>query len=205
MHSPRKLHWTESGRGTAWWSGRRSPTTAQTPATARWCPHRQQRDHNGQQTCDQTAATPAQPAIGSPVTPAPRESGLNKSYSLRSRTDNKISLEAQNTPPSFSFALSLFKFHSLTHTMHRSIYPPPPPPPILFPVAMGVGTAQCLEHQTWKVLGSSPSRSGRRIFFSVVNFLCWLLFRYPFHPCVTAVACKRSKSFCWKCRWQVTA
>ena len=28
----------------------------------------------------------------------------------------------------------------------------------------------------------------REIFFSRVNFLCWLLFRYPFHPRVTAVA-----------------
>ena len=33
----------------------------------------------------------------------------------------------------------------------------------------------------------------------------WLLFRYPFHPCVAAVACKRPRSFCLKCRWQVTA
>ena len=31
------------------------------------------------------------------------------------------------------------------------------------------------------------------------------LFRYPFHPCVTAVARKRSQSFCQTCRWQVTA
>ena len=45
----------------------------------------------------------------------------------------------------------------------------------------------------------------RRIFFSRVDFLCWLLFRYPFHPRVTAVARKRSRSFCQKCRWQVTA
>ena len=32
-----------------------------------------------------------------------------------------------------------------------------------------------------------------------------LLFWYPFHPRVTAVARKRSRSFCQKCRWQVTA
>ena len=31
------------------------------------------------------------------------------------------------------------------------------------------------------------------------------LFRYPLHPRVTAVARKRSRSFCQKCRWQVTA
>ena len=43
------------------------------------------------------------------------------------------------------------------------------------------------------------------IFFSRVNFLRWLLFRYPFHPCVTTLACKRSRSCCQKCRWQVTA
>ena len=46
---------------------------------------------------------------------------------------------------------------------------------------------------------------GGRIFFSRVNSLCWLLFRYPFHPRVTTVARKRSRSFCQKCRWQVTA
>ena len=70
------------------------------------------------------------------------------------------------------------------------------------------GIAQWLKHRTgdWKVAGSSPRRSGRRIFFSRVNFLCcWLLFRYPFYPRVTAVARKRSRSFCQKCRWQVTA
>ena len=30
-------------------------------------------------------------------------------------------------------------------------------------------------------------------------------FRNPFHPCVTAAARKRSRSFCQTCRWQVTA
>ena len=41
---------------------------------------------------------------------------------------------------------------------------------------------------------------------SRVNFLCWLLFRYPAsHPRVIAVARKRSRSFCQRCRWQVTA
>ena len=30
------------------------------------------------------------------------------------------------------------------------------------------------------------------------------LIRCPFHPCVTAVARKRPRSFCQKCRWQVT-
>ena len=38
------------------------------------------------------------------------------------------------------------------------------------------GIAQWLEHWThdWKVPGSNPCRSGRRIFFSRVDFLCWL-------------------------------
>ena len=69
------------------------------------------------------------------------------------------------------------------------------------------GIAQWLERRTrdWKVAGSNPFWNGGRIFFSRVDFLCWLLFRYPFHPRVTAVARKRSRSFCQKCRWQVTA
>ena len=57
----------------------------------------------------------------------------------------------------------------------------------------------------WKVAGSNPCRRGGRIFFSRVDFLCWLLFQYPFHPRVTTVARKRSRSFCQKCRWHVTA
>ena len=71
----------------------------------------------------------------------------------------------------------------------------------------GAGIAQWLKRQTrdWKVAGSNPCWSGGRIFFSRVDFLCWLLFRYPFHPRVIAVARKRSRSFCQKCRWQVTA
>ena len=48
-------------------------------------------------------------------------------------------------------------------------------------------------------------QSAGSIFFSRVNFLCRLLFRYPFHTCVTAVAHNRSQTFCQKCRWQVTA
>ena len=52
---------------------------------------------------------------------------------------------------------------------------------------------------------SNPCWNSGRIFFSRVDFLRWLLFRYPFHPRVTTVARKRSRSFCQKCRWQVTA
>ena len=43
----------------------------------------------------------------------------------------------------------------------------------------------------WKVAGSNPCWNGGRIFFSRVDFLCWLLFRYPFHPRVTTVARKK--------------
>ena len=69
------------------------------------------------------------------------------------------------------------------------------------------GIAQWLERQTcdWKVAGSNPCWSGGRILFSRVDFLCWLLFQYLFHLCVTAVAHKWSWSFCQKCRWQATA
>ena len=80
---------------------------------------------------------------------------------------------------------------------------------LFFPVLFlwGAGIAQWLEHRTrdWKVAGLNPCWNGGRIFFSRVDFLCWLLFRYPFHPRVTAVARKRPRSFCQKCRWQVTA
>ena len=71
----------------------------------------------------------------------------------------------------------------------------------------GAGISQWLERRTcdWKVAGSNPCWGGGSIFFSRVDFLCWLLFRYPFHPCVTAAARKRSRSFCQMCRWQVTA
>ena len=65
---------------------------------------------------------------------------------------------------------------------------------------LGAGIAQWLEHRTrdWKVAGSNPCWNGGRIFFSRVDFLCWLLFRYPFHPRVTTVARKKSRSFCQK-------
>ena len=74
-------------------------------------------------------------------------------------------------------------------------------------IEIGAGIAQWLERRTrdWKVAGSNPCWNGGRIFFSRVDFLCWLLFRYPFHPRVTTVARKKSRSFCQKCRWQVTA
>ena len=79
--------------------------------------------------------------------------------------------------------------------------------PWIITSSQGAGIAQWLERRTrdQEVAGSNPSWSGGRIFFSMVNFLCWLLFRYPFYPRVTTVALKRLRSFCQKCRWQVTA
>ena len=49
-----------------------------------------------------------------------------------------------------------------------------------------------LEHWNWdwKVMDSISGRSGGRIFFSRVHYLCWIIFQYPFHPSVTTVACK---------------
>ena len=41
--------------------------------------------------------------------------------------------------------------------------------------------------------------------FLLQDQLSVLLFLYLFHLCVSAVACKRSWSFCQKCRWQITA
>ena len=69
--------------------------------------------------------------------------------------------------------------------------------------SLGSRIVQWFERWThdWKVAGSNPCRNSGQIFFSRVNCLCWLLFQYPFHPCGTAVARKRSRSFCQKCRW----
>ena len=58
------------------------------------------------------------------------------------------------------------------------------------------GIAQWLERRTHyrQVSGSSPSRSGGRIFFPRVNFLCCVLFRYRFHPRVIRVASRTERS-----------
>ena len=49
------------------------------------------------------------------------------------------------------------------------------------------------------------SRQERREHFLLQSELCVLtLIRCPFQPRVTAVARKRPRSFCQKCRWQVT-
>ena len=56
----------------------------------------------------------------------------------------------------------------------------------------------------WKVAGSNPCWSGGWIFFSRVKFLLTLISVSVPHR-VTTVARKRSRPFCQKCRWQVTA
>ena len=90
----------------------------------------------------------------------------------------------------------------LTSHTHLHISCPLPIYHVPFPyiMSLGAGIAPWLEHQTrdWKVAGSNPCWNGGRIFFSRVDFLCWLLFRYPFHPRVTTVARKKSRSFCQK-------
>ena len=53
--------------------------------------------------------------------------------------------------------------------------------------------------RNWKVARSIAGRNG--IFFSTINFLCWLSFRV--HPHFTTVARKRPRSFCQKSKWQV--
>ena len=53
-------------------------------------------------------------------------------------------------------------------------------------------------------MSSNPGRSGRRIFFS--SQLCvQTLIQCLSHPCFTAVARKRTRSFCQKYRWQVSS
>ena len=42
------------------------------------------------------------------------------------------------------------------------------------------------------------------IFATTTTTLSVLSFRYPFHPCVTTVARKGSRSLYQKCRWQLT-
>ena len=91
----------------------------------------------------------------------------------------------------------------LSSTVHRRLF--------IFTVTQSFsGLLQAIHfHCRWVIFGRSrcsiSGRSGGAIFFSRVNFLCWLLLRYPFHPRVTAEARKRTLSFCKKCRWKATA
>ena len=69
------------------------------------------------------------------------------------------------------------------------------------------GIAQWLQRRTRdrKVPGSSPGRSGGG-FFSPGSTFCadsYFDIRSMLHPRVTAVARKRTRPFCQKCRWQV--
>ena len=48
------------------------------------------------------------------------------------------------------------------------------------------------------------NRKATRMFFSIVNVLCWLSFGVRRTPPAAAVAWKIRKSFCQKRRWQVT-
>ena len=102
----------------------------------------------------------------------------------------------------FSLTHSHTHTHTHTHTHARR----------------GARIAQRLERWTRdrKIPGSSHTfflffsgRSGGRIFFSRVNFLCWLSY---FGSHVTPVALEKSRSFSYdyieaesKCRWQVTS
>ena len=71
------------------------------------------------------------------------------------------------------------------------------------PSLVFAGIAQWLERRTrdWKVSGSNPCWSGGRIFFSRVDFLCWLLFRYPFHPRVNAYTLRVWLCMKWYGAW----
>ena len=66
-----------------------------------------------------------------------------------------------------------------------------------FPVSL----AQCLGHgfRSWQ------ERQEKFLFPCPGLTFCADSRRYLFHPYVTTVARKRSRSFCQKCRWQVTA
>ena len=54
------------------------------------------------------------------------------------------------------------------------------------------------------VVGLILHRGSWKIFFAREIFLCTLI-PCLFHPCVTAVACKKTQSSCQKSRWQVTS
>ena len=55
-----------------------------------------------------------------------------------------------------------------------------------------------------KVASSNPGRSGGSFLLQSQLWVLTLI-QCPFHPRGTAVVCKRSPSFCQKCRGQVTA
>ena len=69
----------------------------------------------------------------------------------------------------------------------------------------GAGRARWLGHRTRdrEVAGFESRQERREKVYSTWSTFCADSFRYPFH--ITALARKRSLSFCQKCRWQVTA
>ena len=69
----------------------------------------------------------------------------------------------------------------------------------------GAGRAQWLGHRTRdrEVAGFESRQERREKVYSTWSTFCADSFRYPFH--ITALARKRSLSFCQKCRWLVTA
>ena len=111
-----------------------------------------------------------------------KHSGPFEADSTRSRLDKEFML--------------LVLFRNLMITLPSNPTTSPLPPIVLmWPCAV--------DGAFKKVASSNPGRSGERIFFS--SQLCVLtLTRRPFHPSVTAEARKRPRSFCQKCRRQVT-
>ena len=79
--------------------------------------------------------------------------------------------------------------------------------PVVHVIVQWIGSRDCwLERRTRdrKVASSNHGRSGGEFFF-LQSLLCVLtLTRCPFHTRVTTVTRKRPRSFCKKCRWQVT-
>ena len=78
----------------------------------------------------------------------------------------------------------------------------------LFNIMVGkitCGIACWIERWThdWKVASLNPCRSGRRMFFSRVNFVCCLLFSVRSTPELPWWHIK-DPGHCQKCRWQVT-
>ena len=70
-----------------------------------------------------------------------------------------------------------------------------------------VGIARLVECWTSDFMKSwelGPQQKQRENFLLQSELSVLILIWCPFHPCVTAVACKRTRSFCQMCRWQVT-
>ena len=135
------------------------------------------------------------------------QSSMKTHFLCKWQWSGTISTTPQFTP-------TLWTVLELSLQPARAAKPPCSPPPLRLCqpgcwnvpkryryMSQRAGIAQRVKHQTrdWKVMGLSPSRSGWRIWFSMVSFLCY------FAIWVTAEALKRAQSFCQKCRWQVTA